>query len=180
MKRFAAMLTLILALPGCVQDKPAPRLDSSDRNERIEAVRHAQNRYGVPAQPAENIPAQLPPLTFVLPVVSLSDIALTGEKLRIAGRWHRWGKKDVYFQFNADGAFEDVTELNTTTGRWRFVFGDTIELSALKYSNLLLFWAPSCLNLEYRLQDNELWVNGTYTSSEWVGFARAADKGKQP
>jgi hypothetical protein len=51
MKRFAAILLVTLTtltLPGCVQDKPAPRLDSS---ERIEAGRQAAPEEFQPAQP---------------------------------------------------------------------------------------------------------------------------------
>jgi hypothetical protein len=54
----ATILTTTLtvpALPGCVEDKPAPRLASPDRNERIEAVRNAQTQYG--ASPAPATPA---------------------------------------------------------------------------------------------------------------------------
>jgi hypothetical protein len=86
MKRFAAVLIVtltILALPGCVQDKPAPRLDSPHRNERIEAVRQAQNKYGVPAKPAENKPAQPPPVSAVMQVPRLDDVI----HLPIDGRW---------------------------------------------------------------------------------------------
>jgi hypothetical protein len=49
MKRISSLLPLALvalALLGCVEDKPAPRLSSPDRDERIEAVRKAQNNYG--------------------------------------------------------------------------------------------------------------------------------------
>lgn len=49
MNRYFSLLplaVLALTLTGCVEDKPAPRLGSPDRNERIEAVRQAQNQYG--------------------------------------------------------------------------------------------------------------------------------------
>jgi hypothetical protein len=66
MKRFAAILMLTLtalALPGCVQDKPAPQLDSS---ERIEAGRQAA--------PAENQPAQPPPVPQHLHVLAAQAV----------------------------------------------------------------------------------------------------------
>ena len=49
MKRFLFLLTLVLialALTGCVENKPAPRLHSPDRNERLDAVRETQKKYG--------------------------------------------------------------------------------------------------------------------------------------
>jgi hypothetical protein len=49
MKRCLSLLPLALialALTGCVEDKPTPQLSSPDRNERIEAVREAQTKYG--------------------------------------------------------------------------------------------------------------------------------------
>jgi hypothetical protein len=58
MKRSSTMLPValsFLALTGCVEDKAALLLASSDRNERIEAVRTAQNQYG--ASPAPDQPA---------------------------------------------------------------------------------------------------------------------------
>ncbi len=49
MNRWFSLLPLALiglALAGCVDSTPAPRLSSPDRNERIEAVRQAQSKYG--------------------------------------------------------------------------------------------------------------------------------------
>lgn len=73
---------IVLMLAGCVEDKPAPRLDSSDHNERIEAVHDAQNRYGVRVKPAENKAA-------VLPEFRLDD----ANSLPIDGRWILIGRK---------------------------------------------------------------------------------------
>src|SRR5262245_28087483 len=60
MKRCFSLLPIavsVLALTGCVEDKPAPQLTSPDRNERIEAVRNAQNHYG--ARPAVSVSAPI-------------------------------------------------------------------------------------------------------------------------
>jgi hypothetical protein len=169
MKRFAAILMVILttlALSGCVQDKPAPRLDSSDRTERIEAVRQAKNKYGVHAAPVENKPAQPLPapavLPAVLPVLRFDD-GPAGDRQAIVGRWHLRGDMgDEYFQFEANGTFKEEDVINTTRGNWRLLSPDTIELSAIKYSNPIFFFNPTVLKWKYRLDGHKLllWPGG--------------------
>jgi hypothetical protein len=167
MKRFVAMLTVtltILALPGCVNDKPAPRLDSPDRTERIKAVRQARNRYGVPAKPAENKPAQPPPIPAVimpaiLPVPSPLAFGdpLAADRNAIVGRWHLRGDMgDEYCQFEANGTFKEEDVINTIRGNWRLLSPDTIELSALKYSNPIFFFNPTVLKWKYRVESQKL------------------------
>ncbi len=53
MKRYFSLVPLalvVLALTGCVESTPAPQLGSPDRNERIKAVREAQDKYGARPQ----------------------------------------------------------------------------------------------------------------------------------
>jgi hypothetical protein len=154
MKRFATVLTvtlIILALPGCVQDKPAPRLDSSDRTERIEAVRQAQNRYGRRAAPAENQPAQPPPVPAVQPMPSLLAIALAGDNVPIVGRWNHSWTDSSYVQFNADGTFKWVALLRTAQGTWRLLSADTVEMDFPG-----IFYGRTVVEIKYRLNGNTL------------------------
>jgi hypothetical protein len=80
MKSLTFLLPILggcLLLTGCVEDKPAPRLNSLDRNERLAAIRNSQDHYG--SRPAP-----------VRPVAAVSNEA-TGandtKRLPIDGSW---------------------------------------------------------------------------------------------
>jgi hypothetical protein len=111
MRRHSCILPIALsalALTGCVESKPAPRLSSPDRYERIEAVRTALGQYG--ARPAA------PPVP-------------AAEQSAIVGRWnHPWGTA-AYYQFNADGTARRVTLLTSDEGTYRFQSKDVIEFN---------------------------------------------------
>jgi hypothetical protein len=54
MKPYPSILPLaltVLALTGCHESSSGPQLTSPDRTERVEAVRYAQNQYGVRPTP---------------------------------------------------------------------------------------------------------------------------------
>ena len=113
MKRTILLLTIALislTLTGCVENKPSPRLDSPDRNERIEAVKVARKKYGTrtPTAPTVNKPAK-PPAPVLIPSTLLSSGQPANIDLALVGRWNGpWTSCESY-QFAADGTYTNDT-----------------------------------------------------------------------
>jgi hypothetical protein len=79
---------IVLAMSGCVEDKPPARLDSPNRNERIDAIREAQNKYGraVPP-PTVSEPADTPFSVITVPQISSGEPS-AGDRQAIVGHWY--------------------------------------------------------------------------------------------
>ncbi len=141
-----------LALTGCVQDKPAPRLDSTDRNERIEAVHDAQNRYGVPAKPPESKPAK-PPAPVIIPSTRLSNAPPANIDPALVGRWKgSWIRCEDY-QFAADGTYTCDTLPYTFKGTW------TVPSPGTLVCRYTLFGLPNSEGFTYRIKGDTLELN---------------------
>jgi hypothetical protein len=164
MKRFVAVLTVtltILALPGCVNDKPAPRLDSPDRTERIEAVRQARNRYGTraPAAPTVSEPAKTP-----APVITPPTLLSNGIDPALVGLWKgSWVRCEDY-QFAADGTYTCDTLLYTFKGTWIVQPPDTL---ACRYS---VFGSYFNQHFKYRIKGDTLELYDGFT---WFAYTKA-------
>ena len=123
----ALALTLALAAGGCAPPPPPPNLSSSNRNERLQAVRQVQEKWGA-TKPSK-----------------------TANEQTIVGRWNHPWFDSVYLLFNADGTYrrtysirsddqgtycllsDDILELNCPgfLGRWEYKYrlvGDTLEI----------------------------------------------------
>ena len=180
MTRTMSFLAIALTLTGCVEDKPAPRLSSPNRSERIEAVKVARDKYGTraPASPAVNIPAETPSQGFMLPP-NLFRLQPAGDDQAIVGSWNHSTRKHLdYFQFAANGTFKEVAELNTTKGNWCLLSADTIQFSALHYSNPAIPSSVTVMEFKYRLDGDSLWLKGVHGGG--THYTRATDKEKQP
>jgi hypothetical protein len=89
MKRYLTLLSLAvsaLTVTGCIEDKPAPRLTSPDRQERIAAVQHAAEQYGAREQPKPETATTSPAPAPVIPLPAAGQEAVAGSDI-IAGRW---------------------------------------------------------------------------------------------
>lgn len=166
MKRLAALLTItltILALPGCVQDKPAPHFDSPDRNERIEAVTVAGNTYAAiaPAASTANTPAE-PPAPVLTPAPLAPGGLPNGDIRAIAGCWAEQAGDQVYFRiFNANGTCKEAACIVGTVGKLFFIYHTegTYRLLPGKDIELTCHTAPNdrkVQKLKYRLSKDTL------------------------
>ena len=164
---FLLLIALIaLTMAGCVEDKPAPRLDSPDRNERLKAVREARNKYGTPAPPPAPAtdPAQTPK-TAMLPAQPLSGDVPVADRQAIVGRWnHPWGG-GVYCQFAADGTYTENTLLFTFKGTWSLPSPGTILCRFLGF-----FGTYEVQQYKYRLHGDTLELDSGFG---WVAYVKA-------
>lgn len=161
---FLPLALMALALMGCVQDKPAPRLDSTDRNERIEAVRHAQTKYGARADPPDNQPSPAA-VPAILPAPQGSGDAPVGDGGALVGHWnHLWGDFS-FVQFAADGSFKRVALLGTSEGTWRLSSPGTIEVNYPAFFN-----GRNIVEIKYRLNGDRLELDEGFG---WCPFTKA-------
>ena len=137
----------LLAATGCVEDKPAPRLSSPDRSERVEAVKVARNKYGAraPAAPTVSKPAK-PPAPVIIPsTLSPKDIDLA-----LVGRWTGSWLRCSDYQFAADGTYTNDTLLYTFKGTWTTPYPGTL---VCRYS---VFGAYDFRQYTYRVKGDTL------------------------
>lgn len=108
MKRRLFTLIVVLAasifLTGCGGEKPAPSLESDNRNERLQAVRRAQEKWG-------GIKSEK-----------------TADQQAIVGRWNHPWFDSCYYRFNADGTFTKASALGSIDGTYRLLSNDVIEI----------------------------------------------------
>ncbi|MGH7171806.1 MAG: hypothetical protein ACRELG_16130, partial [Gemmataceae bacterium] len=123
-KCFRPIALIVLMLTGCAGDKPAPRLDSPDRSERIEAVKVAGDTYAAPApaSPAVDKPAESP-----APVITPAPLILGGLPNRddraIAGYWATQANDLVYFWiFNTNGTCKEAACVVGPAGKLFFIY----------------------------------------------------------
>jgi hypothetical protein len=172
MKTYAILLSLavsLLTLPGCVEDKPAPRLTSPDREERLEAVRAAQNQYG--AQPAAADP-NTPSRHDAEPAGELRSSPLITKPMEgalsetppsIVGRWNLPWRPWAHSQFNADGTFHMETLTDSANGTYRLLPEGVLQLTMRRNS------VPKVIETKYRFNDDRLELWWGY----WLSHVRA-------
>jgi hypothetical protein len=167
MKRSFSLLPLaltILALTGCVHDKPAPRLDSGDRNERIEAVRQTQNKYGARSTPTENLSPTAGGVA-VVPAAYVSDPAPVEDRQALVGRWNHPWSDVAYFRFAADGTYRQSGLLGSIDGTYRFLPNGVLELNSSG-----TFFGPNVAEVKYRLSGDTLEL---HLLGDWFAFIKA-------
>ncbi len=120
------LLLICLLLTGCVEDKPGPSLSSQNPSERLQAVRQAQDKWGVEKH------------------------ALTADRHDIVGRWNHHWNDAVFMLLNADGTYKDVALLGQTEGTYRLLSNDEIEFTSPG------FFGQNVGTREYRLLGNTL------------------------
>jgi hypothetical protein len=149
MKRLSTLPLALTALgltAGCGGGPaPAPSLTSTDRNERLAAVRSVHGRYGA-----------TPPAPAVAPA---EDVAA------IVGRWDHPLVAAAYFRFNADGTFQRAGLLVSTEGGYRVLPGGVIEFN---YPGA--FYGRNVVEYRYRLTGEALEL---YEFDSWIKYTRA-------
>ncbi len=102
-----------LSVSGCVENKSAPSLSSDNPRERLQAVHHAQEKWGT------------------------WQSGKTANQEAIVGRWNHPWTDGTYTLFNADGTFKRVAVLGSTQGTYRLLSNDVIEMN---YEGILGRW----------------------------------------
>src|SRR5437588_4926855 len=94
-----------LTLAGCGgSSPPPPSLSSNNPSERIEAVRHAQAKYGARKRSEPDVAAE--------------SLALATDKAAIVGRWNHPLADAAYYRFNADGTVTRGALLKSVEGTY--------------------------------------------------------------
>ena len=173
MKRFPCLLPIVLALTGCVEDKPTPHLSSPDPRERVEAARQAAAQYGAhpaaqPSAPAAEMrtarKSSAPDTEFFLdldgPVLENSGAA------PLVGRWNLPWRPWAYNQFNADGTFHSAGLLTSSDGTYRLLPQGVLELTVRTAAT------KAVVELKYRLRGNRLEIC-LEEPDYWQAYTRA-------
>ncbi len=160
---------ILLTLAGCVEDKPAPRLDGPERNERIDANKEVRKGFGADAPAAPFAPAMTPPPLFF-------GQRPGGDGRAIVGRWILRAYDLLYsWTFDADGTCKQAVQIplpnhqllliHEAPGTYRLLPKDEIELTFQRGPN-----DRPVLKLKYRLSGDTLEVK---EGSDWHSFKRA-------
>ena len=172
-----AVAITILALTGCVEDKPAPRPDSACRGALIGAAHAVNNGYAAPAPaaPTVNKPAE-PPCQRCTPAPIISGGQPARDDPAIAGTWTLQADDLVYFRiFNADGTCKEAAAIVGPAGKLFFIYhtegtyrllpGNEIEVTVLTGPN-----ERKVGKIKYRLTGDMLELK---MDDQWLKFKRA-------
>jgi hypothetical protein len=91
-------------------------------------------------------------LFLLLFLVLGAGTAPAGDKEDIVGRWDQTGYDGLkYFRFYSDGTFKEVAPLGSSTGKYRFLSREVIELD---YPGV--FYGRNVMEFKYKLTGDKL------------------------